>query len=437
MLDNRYLNAFKTWIPRSTLVLLAITLQIQVTLFASETYTGIRVNAADFLLPLLGLGILTSLLLKKSNWPIWQKPFGYWALFIMSFIIIASLLNGYRISGEFTSWALFNKAAGWFVLMAYIAAAAWFNINKPQLVHNWFIIPLAGFLCGTIILESVFRILNPDEASMLFKGLGSVTHQDLSGLMANRNAFAFLYLSILTLGTYYLSSVKDLIKTERYFFYTLWFLLPVFLALNLSRSSLLILVPLILFLLITNRVLFFKKLLPLILIGALLVPLTSINRIAFVLGNVNKNISYAQNSLDEASLIEEDTLYRGDSHRIQIIKDCWALIQKHPITGAGLGSVIKYQEDQGRSFITVIDNTALWILTEMGPAGLIVFLSAFITILIALYKQRNDNHLATAMLLILFGFGFYSLFHEILYSRFLWFLLGLSLSIPIIKDQNN
>ena len=88
---------------------LAIALQIQVTLFSSEDYLGLRVNLADFILPLLGLFILISLLLKRSVWPRWSGKFGYWAIALLSAAMLLACVNGYLTLGHWSNWALVNK----------------------------------------------------------------------------------------------------------------------------------------------------------------------------------------------------------------------------------------------------------------------------------------------------------------------------------------
>ena len=121
-----------------------------------------------------------------------------------------------------------------------------------------------------------------------------------------------------------------------------------------------------------------------------------------------------------------------DSSRISILHDSLELIQSHPIRGAGLGAILEHQKTQSNIKANILDNTPLWILTEIGPFGLFAFLWVYLAMLRALYVPKKDRdcetkqlrHVAFWMLII---FGAFSLFHEILYTRFMWFILGMAL----------
>ncbi|MCB1720472.1 MAG: O-antigen ligase family protein [Alphaproteobacteria bacterium] len=427
-------------ISASLLFLFAVALQIQITLFASDDYIGLRANLADLLLPLAGLFIIGSPLLKRSVWPKWQTPFGYWAPALLTIIIGFALVNGYWIQGSWSHWALFNKGIGWCVLMAYLLAGAWFATNQPETIARWFIPPFIVFLVIVIIGDSLIRILYIHgylpSLSLFAYGLG----RDLAGFMVNRNAFAFLYLCALILASMHLALYPALARLQKSVFAALWFLLPLFLVLNLSRASLLVLAPLALYLLFSQRRVFLRLCLPLVIAGLLLVPLANFTKVEKALHNLGK-ISHVQAHVkNEDSLPYEESVYRGDQVRIQIMKDSWALIKEHPLTGAGIGTALKLQQDEKRQFISVIDNTPLWILTEMGPLGLLGFAGVYICMFLALLRKRHEadpknQAFVMSVALILLAFGIYSLFHEILYARFFWFILGLSLALPTARPQ--
>ena len=75
MFDNikSYISKFEA--PHYFVVVFALALQIQVTIFASDDYFGLRVSVADLLLPFAGLFIFVSLLNNKSNWPEWRGKY--------------------------------------------------------------------------------------------------------------------------------------------------------------------------------------------------------------------------------------------------------------------------------------------------------------------------------------------------------------------------
>ena len=119
-----------------------------------------------------------------------------------------------------------------------------------------------------------------------------------------------------------------------------------------------------------------------------------------------------------------------DNNRFGVIKESLLLYKSHPITGAGLGSVVHAQNEKYGKTISVLDNTLLWILTEMGALGLFGFLWVYIVMLRSLANGWNDDANSwfyKAAFCLLLAFGLFSQFHEILYSRFLWFILGMAL----------
>ena len=426
------------YVSAGLLVAFAFFLQVQITLFPSDDYIGLRVNMADLLLPFAGLLIAGSLLLKKSQWPFWQTPFGYWAPVLLSIIVGLSLLNGYWVQGSWSHWALLNKGVGWAVLMAYLLAGAWFSTNKPDMNLRYFLVPFIAFLLITAAGEILLLMLYHTGIIPSLYVFGNKLSWTIDGLMANRNAFAFLYLCALLLGSAQLIRNNTLSSSQRYLFKSQWFLLPLFFLLNLSRASLLIFVPFILYLLFAHRRIFLRDIMPFLIAGTLLTPMVDFDKVERVSNNyqsLSRAITHVQSSESGDRHSLKETLYSGDKLRIQIIQDCWEFIKQYPLTGAGIGTALKLQHDEDRHYVSVIDNTALWILTEMGPFGLLGFAGVYVCMLIALNRRHQDAEpeeqaFIMGAVFMLLAFGVYSLLHEIIYTRFFWFILGLSLAVP-------
>lgn len=436
-------SSFYDLIMRGALVALSVFLQVQITLFATDEYIGLRFNSADLLLPFFGLLILASLIFKTSSWPQWQKPFGYWAPALLSAVMIFALLNGYRIQGDWSSWAIINKGVGWCVLMAYLLMGAWFGTNKVTDVQIWFLRPFFIFLILILIVEIALRLCFQYAIIEQFTVLGALKKFELMGLMANRNAFAFLYLSILTVGSILIIDHKKFPRIDTICVQLLWLLLPLFLVMNASRTSFLIVIPLIIYLLCTNWRIFVKAILPMLVAGCIIMPIAytgHFNNAIHYFSNLEKTVTSADTKTETAA---QKDLYAGDQLRLNVIKDSLTLLKENPILGAGIGSVYQYQQDQSnRKHVAIIDNTPLWILTEMGPLGLLAFGSVFFSMLTALYRKSRgldtDYKLfARAVFFILLGFGLFSLLHEILYTRFLWVFIGIALAVPAIKTHQN
>lgn len=415
-------------ISSGLLIAFAITLQIQFTLFEHESYQGLRVGASDFILPFAGVFMLITLLLHKSRWPVWQKPFGYWAIALLTSILALALLNGFALRGEWSQWAVLNKGAGWIVLMAYFMAGAWLTTNHANKIFKYFLLPLCIFMIVSTIFVIVLMLLFYANTYKTFVFMGYDYGFDLSGFMVNRNAFAFLYLCGMSIVTPLLLWRKNLSRNERYVFYTLWLLLPITLGFNLSRAAIFSAILLVVFTTFIAPKPMLRRLLPLLMIGMLLLPLMHKQRVA----KVAETFGQIEQSMENAS---QDNLYVGDKVRFNVFKDSLNLIKGHPLTGAGLGGLLAYQEEQGREEPMIMDNTALWILTEMGPFGLLGFLCVYVAMLVALWRKSkglDDDYalFARGVFFMLLVFGAFSMFHEILYSRFLWFFLGLGLAVP-------
>src|SRR4051812_36344317 len=74
-------------------------LQIQADFFDTESYAGLRLNAADLLLPVIGLLILASLYLKQSEWPVYKIPKVYIWIAAMTIVLSVSLYTGMKHQG--------------------------------------------------------------------------------------------------------------------------------------------------------------------------------------------------------------------------------------------------------------------------------------------------------------------------------------------------
>ncbi len=73
--------------------------------------------------------------------------------------------------------------------------------------------------------------------------------------------------------------------------------------------------------------------------------------------------------------------------RLTVGKDALELWSQYPILGSGLGGFLKYQTEKYGQPLDQIDNSALWVLTELGIVGALLFGSFFIAALICLLRK--------------------------------------------------
>jgi len=140
----------------------------------------------------------------------------------------------------------------------------------------------------------------------------------------------------------------------------------------------------------------------------------------------------------QETLLGSQTLYPGDVQRLRVLSDSLEFWKKHPIEGIGLGSFLhlqnqKYADSPPNIQFSIIDSTPLWVLTELGLIGIVLMGGFYVVSLYTLNRsgsgQTDMATLRRGVLLILLAFAAMSLFHELLYTRFIWFFLGLALAV--------
>jgi len=408
--------------PALTLVcILAVALQIQVTVFSAVDYDGLRLNLADIALPFIGLYIAITLLLKKSKWPQWRKPkLVYISLTTLTIVMSIALIQGYFSNGFFSSWAFINKYLGFFILMSYTLLGGWLatNINHDNL-KLYFLQVFCGFSIITVGLSLLTLIIEALTNIPLWIG-----NYHWDGFMANRNAYMILAIfTLITVNTHHYSSSKLL---PNWVFSLLWFLMPFFVIFNASRTFWIIGGIITLIILLIRPLDFIKKVLPFLLLGGLLcASLTAML-------DSRKYHGFAQFNTMKHLILEKEARHRGDQARIIVAQDGLALYsQSNPLIGSGLGTFKEFQIEKRGEFITIIDFTALWFLVETGAIGLIAFGSFFFLCLWVFFKQGKENNIDSpfywSLFFFLIAFAAASFLHELTYTRFLWFLLGLGL----------
>jgi O-antigen ligase len=127
--------------------------------------------------------------------------------------------------------------------------------------------------------------------------------------------------------------------------------------------------------------------------------------------------------------------------RMEGYREAFGMWKEHPVFGAGLGVHLHRQSLEGKpeKYILQIHNTALWLLAETGLAGFFVMAGIFVALLHKVWSisrtppGRPDTGFwfETGVLLILVGWAVMSLFHEIMYQRIVWLLVGMALRSPV------
>lgn len=427
-------RSFTSLLVATLCLVLPVTLQIQVTLFQSPEYLGLRINLSDLLLPFAGLGVLYTLICKKSLWPQWQMRHLYLWLAVLTSVLVAALLHTHFTYGEISRWALVNKFCGWFILIALLGLGGWIGTNARTAHIELFFKTFLYFGLGVVAIESALMI-GQSYWWTIYTDYNISTRYPLDGLMANRNAFGVLYLTFtaLTLAFYFGNNA-----TLKSWYYPLFFfLLPFLMMFNASRTVIATLILLLLGFLVCNVRQHRKAgiILLCFAVGALALFGIYHDKPNDVMIAKGKQLNIEEHFKGEFTEEDNpDAPHVGDSMRLTILKDAKTMIAERPFTGSGLGSMLFHQQTTHGKIVNLIDCTPLWLLVETGMIGLLAFAAFYVQSFRTLYagwKQNEDftRALRLGIITAMVCFTLMSLFHEIMYTRFVWVLLGLGLTL--------
>jgi len=424
---------FTDFLAAALCIVVAISLQIQVTLFQSPDYLGLRINLTDLFIIPVGLAILATLLLKQSLWPAWRMKHVYLWLLGLTGILAFALIHTHYTFGEISRWALVNKFGGWFILLALMGMGAWIVTNARR---EWIELFLKTFLyvsLAVLVFEQIYLIT---QSYPWWRGTIFV-HPYATGLMANRNAYGLLFIATICLATCLYFSDRPLVKSA--YFHALYFLLPFFIMMNASRAvyvALGIVVPAML-IFHCKDVKKLRNLLIATLIGIAVF-------FAIFHDKKDKLLIFKDSHLEFLNTVahpQTAVKHPGDSIRYTILSDAKEMIPAHPVLGSGLGSALLYQEQKHGKIINLIDCTALWLLVETGLIGFLAFAAFYVQTARTVHSSyTTDEDLSKtfqkSLLFMLVGFTAMSLLHEIMYTRFIWFFLGFGLAMPSRMRQD-
>jgi hypothetical protein len=246
------------------------------------------------------------------------------------------------------------------------------------------------------------------------------------GLMANRNAFILpCFFVMIAIEVYRHSSIPLLPLWVNNLF---WFLIPFFVYFNASRAGWFVGGIVVLCIFLRRPIISARNILPFLFLGAL-----TCFPLIYYFGIHNPKQMWQLKKI--TYLIEhKEANSRGDRKRVTDLKDGLELYKSsNPVLGAGLGSYNEYQSYRDDPFDYLLDSTPLWLLVETGLLGIFVF-SAFFILCLWIFYQRGFGEESSpfhrSLFFFILVFAAISLLHEITYTRFLWFALGLALVQP-------
>lgn len=383
-------------------VAVAVFFQVHVALPAGT----INVNLADPL-AMLALAAVALHSLFSRSLPVWRVKEFNLILLAMAGVLVLGFVNGWTKIGV-TQWALGAKLFGGLVLLGY--ASAGYLIASQFGSHGLrrLVETLVAVASSVVVVQIALRGFAIWQAEPL--------PANFEGYAANRNAFAFQLLTVISL----LLGYSCLYARKRLAAWLLGILLlGVFL--TSSRTAIavvaVVLVLGFVFRLADRRTLLFGS--ALALLAWALVTLsptpTAVSPTSISLKSIGSPFS------GEASDLSR---WRANYEAIRMWLDS-------PLIGGGLG-VFLVEKAKLFGFPMIIHSTPLWILAEFGLVGMAALSWAAYALLrhIVSKKAWKGVPAGRALLFLLLSFGAFSLLHEVLYQRIFWLALGALLAMP-------
>lgn len=414
---------------------IAVAISVQILTMMPLGYTIVRVALADFIIPVavvLTGAVFFSSEIRRPRWVVPNIDYALVGFFL--FLGASSVIGLYR-TGTFIAWAWGPKFIGFGLLLAYfltgvlIAEAG--KVTRKRV--------LFAYLCTSwlIAIGALARFFLEVNGLLMF---GHMALRPV-GLSNNPNAFAFL------LGTAALVQILSPSHSSRLLkiigviglsaIMTTLFLIA-------SRSAYLGLVIALPFLVYFRTFLNFK----IIFLAATLTPffvyLVSINFNLFygTLTEVDAAAVAAQQTISanplSYALRNSAVIDTGVAARLETMRIALELWKASPVFGIGLGGFMHHYADITGGTVFAIHTTSLWLLVETGLVGVTYFAAIFVAFLWSNFRnaQSKIDELCPAIVVILvFSLGV-SIGTEVMYQRQLWFLLGMTASLPSIWNRN-
>lgn len=387
--------------------------------------SGFKLCLADLVLPVgLAMMIVDALRRRRALWP---PDFKIVLLAFPASALALGLAVAYAQYGRISSWALIGKFAGWFVLGAYLLMAAelarqagerglatclrafcWLTVA----VNTFFYIsrlsyilylPLDGLL--NVIALWKLRVYGDQQASPVANDNGSAVMLIcvLAILLGDRMRSGGVFRGRAAFALSALACINVILTGSRAGMGATVLLLAVVFALGAPARRM---------------------------IAGLLIAITIFLGAVQIARYAHQDVSdiSEQRVLPFRNRAETGEYDASVSGRIATVNAALRMWLDHPVLGGGLGSFLIGQEKDPLA----IHNTILWIIAEMGIVGFAAYAIFFAGILLHLGRnqRREDTYgvAASVALLVLVSVGAMSMFHELLYQRVPWFILGLAMA---------
>lgn len=364
--------------------------------------TLLNVNLADPIV-ILG-GALFVFQCVAGGAPQWRLPGLYAHLLTITGVMAFAFFHGLQAFG-WNDWAFSNRLLGWLVLLCYGATGA-LIVKSARNGLSLFMLTFVGTAVGVVALEIVLLFI---DSLMIHLPSGFVAFP-ITGFSQNRNAFAFIIVLAMCGITFIPSRWRPIV---------LGVLLSglLFAGSRAGFGATFGFITLAFFL----RALTGRQILASALIGFAIVSIMPALQLASDF--VDNHAPAARSIYGNFQMTPESS----DTERFTSILGGLRLFLSHPIFGAGLGAYVSEQLKLGKT-IVIIHSTPVWLLAETGLLGFLAFVLPAVRIFWQEWVKHNNDAAGRLLIFVLIVFGIEASFHDMLYQRALWLLLGAALA---------
>ncbi len=375
----------------------------------------LTINLAD------AFALCAALVALKAAWPI-HRSTGIWrfprlgrAWAIPALVVIVGFAIGWNRYG-LISWAVYNRLIGLAILACYLICGA---LVVARTGHRGLHLLARSFVLSTasiVILEWGVRRFSHNVDNIVWLPWST----QFVGFVGNPSALAVHLLIALSLV---LSGVAFWKKPEAMTNLVIAALLVVGVRFSDSRSAFASLVVLLLYFLFFSPPISLPRLLlaAAIILGITRIPDLFVPWWASQLREPETALLFTYRS----------TLVDFSVDRMSSYTEGIRMWLDHPLFGAGLGAFItEHLRRTGDAL--VIHNSGLWLLAEMGLAGFMAVLGAFLWVLRAIltHPSWQKQPPLVAMIGCLLVIVAMSIAHDMAYQRSFWLFAGALLALP-------
>lgn len=446
----------RLWFAASVIVL-AAAMQFHGTLLFYGTF--IRVTIADLVVPIVLAAVAVAFIRGHIGVPASRIP-GLWVwLAVLTAWMLVALLIGREVTGGWQSWALFNKVLGWMVLLGYLAlgklaatvdggryrhtflkalfASTWaiaaYGVSVYVLMRTGVLMPDANPTCDIryLYFSEELRAELPD-IWLFMAGLSPECTGRLHGFMANPNAYGVLVAVVLALQMPFMKRGELFSKRLHVAGFGIALTALIFTG---SRTAWLAFIVGMAALHFLGEIRYRQAGLGTLIAAAIILavavePSTGLLRSPGGPGSDADGRPRALTYIVNSQLVNLQTT--SFQMRIEQARRAVELWRARPVFGIGLGGFLWDQNRGQEPSPSTLHNTALWLLTETGLVGLLLFTGFYLACLRALLPGLAGRRSAIAVggLATVIVFAGASLGMEVMYQRHFWFLLGFALALP-------